>query len=124
MAVWSIKIVPGKNPSDPATFVPQLQQPAQDGTYPNGLYADAGDVVSWDNTEGKKPHHPVPTDQNYNPVPVTAGNLLSNQIPAGESSRPAYNVVQPTTGDKKTIYYRCSLHPQEHGKITVTVPPS
>jgi plastocyanin len=120
MAVWSIKIVPGAKPSDPATFVPQLQPPAQDGTYPNGLYADSGDVVSWDNTEGRTAHHPVPTDENYNPVPITNANRLSNEIPAGESSRPAYNVVKPTTGDQKTIYYRCALHPQMHGKITVT----
>jgi len=120
MAVWSIKIVPGTRRSDPATFVPQLQAPAPDGTYPNGLYADSGDVVSWDNTQSKQTHQPVPTDQNYNPVPVTPANLLSNRIPAGESSRPAYVVVKPTTGDLKTIYYRCALHPREHGKITVT----
>jgi plastocyanin len=123
MAVWSIKIVPGAKPNDLATFVPQLQQPAPDGTYPNGLYADPGDAVSWDNTEGRKAHHPCPTDENYNPLPVTPQNQLSRRIPKGESSRPAYVVVQPTTGDKKTIYYRCSLHPQEHGKITVTVTP-
>jgi len=120
MAVWSIKIVPGKKPRDPATFVPQEQQPAPDGTYPDGLYADSGDAVSWDNTEGRKAHHPVPTDQNYKPVPVTPSNDLSDKIPAGESSRPAYVVVRPTTGDQKTIYYRCALHPKEHGKITVT----
>lgn len=117
-AVWSIKIVPGKNPRDPATFVPQLQQAAPDGTYPNGLYADSNDVVSWDNTQGHVAHHPVPTDSNYNPIPVTQDNMLSNQIPPGHSSRLAYVVAKPATGN--TIYYCCSLHPGEHGKITVT----
>ncbi|MEJ0074495.1 MAG: hypothetical protein WDO17_03455 [Alphaproteobacteria bacterium] len=120
MAVWSIKIVPGKKRRSAATFVPQLQAPAPDGTYPDGLYADSGDAVSWDNTQDSRAHHPVPTDENYNPVPVTPNNDLSDEIPAGESSRPAYVVVKPTTGDQKTIYYRCALHPREHGKITVT----
>lgn len=118
MPVWSIKIIPGTKPGDPATFVPQLQQPAQDGTYPNGLYADAGDAVSWDNTEGREAHHPWPTDENYKPLAIPPAGELSNEIPPGESSRPAYIVVQPTTG--ATIYYYCSIHPGEHGKITVT----
>ncbi len=121
MAVWSIKIVPGQKPGEPASFVPQLQQPAPDGTYPDGLYADAGDVVSWDNTESTKPHHPWQTDENYQPLPTSS---LSDEIPPGESSRPAYVVVQPTTGDKKTIYYFCKLHHTMHGKITVTTPPT
>ena len=88
MAVWSIKIVPGAKPNDLATFVPQLQQPAPDGTYPNGLYPDPGDAVSWDNTEGSKPHHPVPTDAKYKPLPIPPADELSATIPAGESSRP------------------------------------
>ena len=118
MAVWSIKIVPGKKPGALATFVPQLQQPAPDGTYPDGLYADSGDAVSWDNTEGSNAHHPVPTDAKYKPLPIPPADELSETIPAGESSRPAYIVAEPATG--KTIYYRCALHPKEHGKITVT----
>lgn len=122
MPVWSIKIVPGKNPGDLATFVPQLQQPAPDGTYPNGLYADAGDAVSWDNTLGHEPYHPWPTDQNYQPLPIPPAGILSNEIPAGESSRPAYIVVSPASGG--TIYYTCKRHPKMRGKITVTVPPS
>jgi hypothetical protein len=44
--------------------------------------------------------------------------MLSNQIPPGHSSRLAYVVAKPATGN--TIYYCCSLHPGEHGKITVT----
>ncbi len=118
MAVWSIKIVPGAKPGALAKFVPQLQQPAPNGTYPNGLYADTGDAVSWDNTEGSKAHHPVPTDSKYKPLPIPPANILSNVIPAGESSRPAYIVAEPATG--KTIFYCCALHPREHGKITVT----
>ena len=118
MAVWSIKIVPGAKPGDLASFVPQLQQPAPDGTYPNGLYADQGDAVSWDNTLGDIPHHPVPTDQNYKRLKIPPASRLSRKIPAGESSRPAYIVEEPASG--KTIYYCCALHPGEHGQITVT----
>jgi plastocyanin len=118
MAVWSIKIVPAAKPGALATFVPQLQQPAPDGSYPDGLYADAGDAVSWDNTLGHIAHHPVPTDANYKPLPIPPATELSQVIPAGESSRPAYIVQKPATG--KTIYYCCASHHGEHGKITVT----
>lgn len=108
----------GKKRNDPATFVPQLQQPAPDGSYPNGLYADSGDAVSWDNTGGKKAHHPVPTDQNYDPLPIPPNSILSNKIAKGQSSRPAYVVAMPASGN--TIFYCCALHAGEHGKITVT----
>jgi plastocyanin len=128
MAVWSIKIVPGKKPGAPATFVPQLQQPKPGSNpYPDGLYADPGDAVSWDNTSGREPYHPWPADQNYKPLQIPPAGILSNEIPAGESSRPAYVVVTPpinnTTYTTYTIYYICKLHPGMHGKITATIQP-
>jgi hypothetical protein len=118
MAVWSIKIVPGAKPGDLASFVPQLQQPGPGGTFPDGLYADSGDAVSWDNTLGSIAHHPIPTDENYKPLKIPPADELSRQIPPGGSSRPAYIVAEPATGN--TIFYCCALHSAERGKITVT----
>jgi hypothetical protein len=112
MAVWVIRIVDGANPGDPAVFVPQLQPPDADG-----LLAQAGDLVSWNNRTGDV-HQPWPTDANY----------LSDEIDPGGSSRPSWFVAQltfpppppPPPVSGTTIYYCCKLHPQERGKITIT----
>lgn len=48
MAIWSVDIVPGASFSDSVTFIisPTVQPTAPPGT----MYADAGDLVSWNNT--------------------------------------------------------------------------
>ena len=108
MAVWSIKIEPGDTPGAPAKFVPQLQAGA-------ALLAQAGDLVSWNNTTGDA-HQPWPTDANFKPLtPAQVGprggeNYLSDEIPPDHSSRPSWVVtVSPFT--QNTIYYCCKLHP-------------
>jgi hypothetical protein len=99
MAVWSIQIVSGGKPGDPATFVAQNQPTAPVGT----LYADGGDAVSWDNT----------TTQNHQPsllpaplLPVTPGHQTTAWIVTG------------TVG--ANVPYTCLLHPEEQGTIVVT----
>jgi hypothetical protein len=124
MPDWSIKIVPA-TPAPAgaaAAFVPDLKgaKPGQP------LVAQVDDLVTWNNTTNDA-HWPWPTDQNFTPLPdaqvsIANGNYLSNQIPAGGSSRPSYDAVMPKTGS--TIFYCCKLHPQERGTITVNpIPP-
>jgi hypothetical protein len=128
MAVWVIRIINGAAPGDPAQFVPQLQPPDADG-----LLAQAGDLVSWNNRTDDV-HQPWPTDANYVPLadaqvgPRGSQNYLSDEIDPDGSSRPSW-VVAPLTFPAppppppvsgKTIYYCCRLHPQERGKINIT----
>jgi hypothetical protein len=133
MPDWSIKIV--KSGSG-AAFQPDIQ-----GYNPGDpLPAQQDDLVTWNNTTKKK-HQPWPTDSNYNllpssEVPPTGPNYLSNPIPAGQSSRPSYDVAQPTPPvttpptpppQSWTVYYACKLHPTsktERGTIEATVYPT
>jgi plastocyanin len=116
----SIKIV-SAGARGKAAFVPDLQG-AQAG---DPLPAQQDDIVSWNNTTNRK-HQPWPTDSNYTPVPDTqlprtSPNYMSDPIPAGQSSRPGFDI--PQTG---TIYYCCKLHPKsktERGTIVVTAAP-
>jgi hypothetical protein len=119
MAVWSIKIVPGAAPGAPAQFVPQLQPGG-----PQGLLAQSGDAVTWNNTTGQH-HQPWPTDQNFKPLtpeqvgPRGSANYLSDDIAPNHSSRPTW-VVTPSPTTQNVIYY-CSLHhPGARGRITIT----
>ena len=128
MATWIIKIEPGADFDDPATFVPQLQPAGAEG-----LLAETGDLVSWSNAT-EDVHQPWPTDASFNPLtdaqvgPRGSPNYLSDEIDPDHSSRPSWSVTQltfpapppppPVTG--KTIFYCCKLHPQERGKIIIT----
>lgn len=117
MATWMVNIVAGQNPGDPATFVPQLQQPGPGGA----LQVSSGDLVNWFNATGDT-HQPWPTDSSFNPlpdasVPRQSTFYLSDPIAANKSSRPSWNAVKPAGG---TVFYCCKLHPNEHGTIIVT----
>jgi hypothetical protein len=120
MALWSIKIVAGESAGDPPQFVPQLQPGGAEG-----LLAETGDSVSWNNTttESQQPwplgadSQPLPRDQ----VAPTRGKsnsiYLSDEIPPGHSSRPSW-IVNTKLGP--VINY-CSLSNQQaQGVITIT----
>ena len=124
MPDWSIKIVSTGSGAG-AAFVPDLV-----GAKPGDpLQAQQDDLVTWNNTT-KQTHQPWPTDSNYKPLPdsqVPRGstNYLSDPIPAGQSSRPSYDVAQPSGSPQSwTVYYCCKQHPTERGKIIATVIPS
>ena len=110
MAVWSVNIVSGSNPGDPATFIAQNQPSAPPGT----LYADSGDAVSWNNTTQQN-HQPVQTNSNGQ-VPMPLGGLLWAPVTPGHQT-PAW-IVTGSAGTSVT--YTCLIHPQEQGTITVT----
>lgn len=128
MPDWSIKIVPSISGSG-AAFQPDLQG-FQQG---DPLVAQQDDLVTWANMTGDT-HQPWPTDDSYNPLPETevlprgSANYLSDPIPPDESSRPSYDVSQPSTNPNTwTVYYFCKLHPTvetERGTIAASVPPS
>jgi hypothetical protein len=114
MPDWSIKIVGSGNAT---SFAPKAQQAQQD------------DLVSWNNTTNET-HQPWPLDGNGNPIKSPSpGEYLSDPIPPGRSSRPAYNVAQPATSpppDSWTVSYYCKNHPNrpsERGTIVASVPP-
>jgi plastocyanin len=106
MAVWSVNIIAGANPGDPATFVAQNQPTAPAGT----IYADPGDVVSWNNATAQD-HQPVQLDL----IPPL-GTLVWPVVTPGHQTS-AY-VVSGKPGT--TISYTCQLHPSESGKIVIT----
>ncbi len=112
MPDWSIKIVSASSGGG-AAFQPDLQGYSQGDPLP----AQQDDLVSWNNTTDDT-HQPWPTDSNYNPLseadvlPRGSANYLSDPIPAGESSRPSYDVAQPDDSPQTWIvYYFCKLHP-------------
>jgi plastocyanin len=109
MAVWSVDIVAGANPGDPATFVARNQPAAPVGT----IYADPGDVVSWNNTTTQD-HQPVQT----NLIPPL-GTLVWPVVTPGHQTD-AY-VVSGNSGT--TISYTCLLHSSEQGTIVITPAP-
>jgi hypothetical protein len=126
MTVWIVSIEDGKNPGDPAKFVPQLQPAGADG-----LLAAPGDAVSWANRTDDI-HEPWPTDNNFTPLTEAqvgesgSPNYLSDEINSNRSSRPSWIVPKLTTPPPpvivtgNTVYYCCKLHPQERGKIIIT----
>jgi plastocyanin len=111
MAVWSVDIVAGANPGDSATFVAQNQPAAPVGT----VYADPGDIVSWNNT----------TTEDHQLVQTSVIPPLGN-LPLGTLMWPAVTpdhqtdayVVSGNPGT--TISYTCLLHSSETGKILIT----
>jgi plastocyanin len=106
---FSIKIV--GQAGQAAQFVPQGGQPG--GT----LTVKAGDIVSWGN-DTEEVHQPWPTNAQHVIPPGPPVPLLTNEIPAQQSSSPAWVV----TGSAGTLYYRCKTHPnrKEFGTITIT----
>jgi hypothetical protein len=130
MPDWSIKIVASPSGGG-AAFQPDLQ-----GAAPGDpLRTMQDDLVTWNNTT-RQAHQPWPANANYAPfpqdqVPRGTPNYLSDSIPAGQSSRPSYDVAQPvdTTPPPTTwtVYYVCALHPNvvsERGTIIGTAYPS
>ena len=115
MPDWTVKIVPSS--AGGAKFSPSAQQAQQD------------DLVSWNNTTNET-HQPWPTDDEYNPLDVARDSpqYLSDPIPAGRSSRPSYDVAQPSgTPATWTIYYYCATHPDrdiERGQILAQQTPT
>lgn len=117
MPDWTVKIVPSSTGGG-ASFAPGTRQAQQD------------DLVCWNNTTNET-HQPWPTDQNYNPMNVARGSskYLSDPIPPGRSSRPSYDVAQPSASPPPqtwTVYYFCATHPDrksERGKIVASVIP-
>ena len=120
MPDWSIKIVQGSGQG--AEFVPDLKgKKAGDP-----LECMADDLVTWNNTTQDE-HQPWPADNTYTALPndqvLPRGgpNYLSDIIAAGGSSRPSYDVAQPTSAPAQwTVYYICALHPyveSERGTI-------
>jgi hypothetical protein len=129
MPDWSIKIVPAATGTG-AAFMPNV--PGAKAGDP--LQAMQDDLVSWNNTTNQA-HQPWQTDSNYQPlsdawVKAHPDLYMSDSIPAGRPSRPAYDVAQPggvPPPGTWTIYYFCKIHPtvqSERGTIQGTVPPS
>ncbi len=113
MPDWSVKIIPDAS-GVPVAIVPDLK-----GSKPGDpLQAQVDDLVSWNNTTDK-PCQPWPTDWKYQPLPG-AQQGLSDQIPAGMSSSPLYDVVMPASGN--IIYYCLKEYPQVRGTIVVSPP--
>ena len=123
MPDWSIKIVPSPIGTG-AAFQPDLQ-----GAAPGDpLRTMQDDLVTWNNTTGQT-HQPWPAGPDFSPftpdqVQRGTPNYLSDPIPAGQSSRPSYDVAQPTDTPPPpatwTVYYVCAVHPNvesERGTI-------
>jgi plastocyanin len=100
MPDWTVRIVPASTGG--GKFSPSALQAQQD------------DLVCWNNTTNET-HQPWPTDDEYNPLDVsrTSDQYLSDEIPAGRSSRPSYNLGQPSGSPANwTVYYYCATHPE------------
>lgn len=100
---WSINIVAGEPP-----FVPDV--------YPGNLTtlkAQQGDSVSWANK----------TDALHQPWQTTDGTYeqpLAQLTPIIDPRDNSESYAIPLTGTPPyTIYYRCNIHPNEHGTIEV-----
>jgi hypothetical protein len=126
---WSIKIIPAATGGG-AAFKPDLKG-ARAGS---ALKAQQDDLVSWNNTTTEA-HQPWQTDSAYQPlsdafVKANPSLYMSDPVPAGQSSSPAYDVAQPggkTPPPSWTIYYFCKTHPNrtsERGTITATIVPT
>jgi hypothetical protein len=121
MPDWTVKIVPAS--AGGGKFSPTAQQAQQD------------DLVCWNNTTNET-HQPWPTDDEYNPLDVSRSSplYLSDPIPPNRSSRPSYDVAQPSPVPPSkdppatwTIYYYCATHPErtnERGMILAQQTPT
>jgi plastocyanin len=105
MATWMINIV-GKS-GDPAHFEPQLQPPR-----PNGeASVSKGDLVNWFNDTGTAHQIEAAGDSTFATI-----IYQSNKMQPNDSSRPSFTAPNQAT----TIYYRCTLHHEEHSTIVVS----
>ena len=117
MPDWKININDGGTGAG-AEFVPGIAgakagDPLEAMTYDLVTWANNTSDVhqSWPATSGWAP---LPDDQ----VPRTSPLYLSDPIDPNGSSRPSYDVVQPSSAPQQwTVYYVCKLHPDEHGTI-------
>ena len=117
MPDWTVKIVQAN--SGGATFSPGAQMTQQD------------DLVCWNNITTET-HQPWPTDENYNPLDVARSDpeYLSDEIPPGRSSRPSYDVAQPSGSPAPAnwvVYYYCATHPDrvsERGQLQAQQTPT
>ena len=114
MADWLVKIL--QTASGEAEFVLDGGQPGQ------ALEATQGDLVSWNNQTNDR-HQLWETDENYNPLSQSAlPGLIKPGLPSD-----SYDVAQPLWGPSSwTVYYYCSLHPDntlERGVIEATALP-
>ena len=114
MADWNVNIV--QTASGEAEFVVDGLQPLQP------LQGTQGDLVSWYNRTNDQ-HQLWQTDENYNPLGESG---LPGLIKPGLSSD-SYDCAQPLWGPSNwTVYYYCSLHPdneKERGVIELTALP-
>lgn len=106
MPDWTIRVVPASKGE--GKFSPAAQQAQQD------------DLVCWNNTTDET-HQPWPTDSQYNPLDVARSSplYLSDPIPPNQSSRPSYDVAQPSGSPPPanwTVYYYCATHPDRDGE--------
>jgi hypothetical protein len=108
MPDWSIKIVPSGTGGG-AAFVPDPLNAWQD------------DLVSWNNTTGVT--HQIELVEIAWAAGASAPSFATDPIPKQGSSRPSYDVAQPSPS-AWIVRYRCKLHPQEQGTIKVTVYPT
>ena len=114
---WSIMIIPQ---GGSATFQPDVpgSKPGQP------LQAQDADLVSWNNKTGKN-HWPWAIDPTTQQpfasadAAKSAKMYLSDEVPAWQSSSPAYVTAAPTSGST-TINYICKLHDGEKGQIVVS----
>ncbi|MFL5255431.1 MAG: hypothetical protein ACJ8AI_21565 [Rhodopila sp.] len=95
MAAWSINITPGSKPHDCAVFISANQPTAPVGT----LYADVGDVVSWNNAT-----------QMTHTISVFVGSGVSGVV------TPNHQTAAFVIPDGATQYF-CTEHPDEKGVI-------
>jgi hypothetical protein len=117
MPDWTVKIVPASGGG--AKFSPSAQMAQQD------------DLVCWNN-QTNETHQPWPTDDDYNPLDVSRSSplYLSDPIPPKRSSRPSYDVAQPSGSPPPanwTVYYYCATHPDrtsERGQILAQQTPT
>jgi hypothetical protein len=92
MPDWSIEILP-IDPAKPKGSA-RFNSPGRPPGTP--LIAQDGDMVAWNNTTDAE-HQPWATDASYSPLPVKPNGLgyISDAIPAGDSSTPAYSAARP-----------------------------
>jgi plastocyanin len=93
------------------------------------LKAQLGDLVSWNNQTGRA-HQICLADETGAPVKDDNGKLqkLTKRIAKYTSSFPGYVTantdIRPTSSplpQTGTIYYCCSIHPEEKGQIEVVL---
>lgn len=128
MPDWSIKIIPGAKPGDPAVFAVDRNDVKPGAP----LVAGLNDLVSWNNTTDDV-HQPWPANADYSPLPQPLPNAspdpnnsrdspvyLSDPIPANSSSRPTWPVVNSTVGNGKTMFYTCLMDSRMQGRIVIS----